>query len=69
MQCFIDNIYQGLKLASINRGRLYLQVINLLDITTGHGYHIERSSYTELKNQCVYLEYLWPVQGNPGKAD
>lgn len=69
MQCFIDKGYQVMQLASINRCRLYLQVVYLSDITTGGGYHIERSSYLGLKNQCLKSEYQWLFQRKSGKLD
>ena len=69
MQCFIDNGFHGIQLASINRCRIYLQVITLSDISTGDGLRIDKSTYTGVKNTNIRTEYLWPVQGKPGKTD
>ena len=66
---FIDNSFQVTQLASINRCRLYLQVIHLSDITTGDGYRIDKSSYAGSVNKCLHTKYLWPVQSKPGNAD
>lgn len=43
MQCFIDNGFHSEQLTTINRCRLYLQVVTLSDISTGDGYYIDKS--------------------------
>ena len=55
IQCFIDNGLYGSQLASINRCQLYLQVLNLSDITKGDGLRIDKSSYSGLQIRIYVL--------------
>ena len=45
MQCFINNGYHSMQLASINRCQVYLKVIHLLEIMTGDRYCISKLCY------------------------
>ena len=45
MEIFANSKFYGYKLVSINRGRIYLQVIHLSDITTEDGVHISKDAY------------------------
>ena len=69
MDYFISNGYHGIQLAAINRCRLYLQVINLSDITIGEGKRIQYTSYHRICNTIMKTEYEWLVQKIHGRLD
>ena len=70
MQCFEYNVIQVYQLAAINQCRLFLRVIFLLDISTGDGLYIYRSTYNGKPNHWLSKIYEWPKQeGKPGKTN
>ena len=69
MESFANNGFHGLQLASINRCRIYLQVIHLSDITTGDGIYISRAAYNGDIERWSISQYEWPIQGKPGSKD
>ena len=57
------------ELLQINRCRVYLQVQNLSDISTGDGKHINYCAIHHIKNPDYVSTYKWPNQVKPPKKD
>ena len=58
MECFMKNGYNCVKLAALNRCCLYLQGINLSDITTGYGVQLKRSIYFGKHSESLKTDYI-----------
>ena len=52
-----------------NRCRIYLKVMTVGDIATGHGYAIDDACSKGILQQCRQRKLDWPFQGRPHQRD
>ena len=57
------------QIASINRCRIYMQVLTLSDIANGTGSFVTKMTYEEIRDPHRTNKWIWPNQAKPPKKD
>ena len=66
MECYLNNEYSGIQLASINICWLFLRVVNLLDITTRDGKYFEVTLVIEITLNIQAQIMIHQTRGSHG---
>ena len=69
MENFVRHGYKGPFLASLNRCRMYLQIVWLSDISDMEGKCIDKLAMQGCKSDYITTPHTWPIQMKPATKD